>query len=230
MQRFSKPWATKTPYKFSRKFFYQMHPLRKLLQTAFGAIALCLSGCSEIRVETVRTGTLDFDESKTIGDVLDNTSLLSNGKWTSFDAVDGSHVVEFQGDISDLQAELASISSEFQKNPAALTLGALASGGEMGAIGLGMILNSGMEIKTCRYTIQFLMSKRDPTRFEIGASSVEAKVKMPDGSIAEEIFNDEEHSVLECLYESNKAAIGMFVLSRAMLGGIFQNLMEGLQE
>jgi len=183
-----------------------------------------------MRVEFVRSATLDFDESKTVGDVLDNPNLIENGSWHSFDAEDGSHLVEFQGDISDLRAELATISSEFKENPAALTLGALASGGEMGSIGLGMILNSGMEIESCRYTIQFFMSKRDPTRFEIGASSVEANVKMPDGSIFEETFNDEEHSVLECLYESNKTAIGMFVVSRVMVSGIFQKLMESLNE
>lgn len=210
--------------------FYQIQPLRKPLQMALATIAVCLSGCSEIRVGTVRTGTLDFDESKTIGDVLDNPSLISNGQWTSFEADDGSHVVEFRGDISNLQAELAAVSSEFKENPAAFTLGALASGGEMGAIGLGMLLNSGMEIEACRYTIQFLMSKRDATRFEVGFSTVEAKVRMPDGSIVEETFDDEDDSVLEYLYASNKTAIGMFVLSRVMVSGIFQRLMEGLQE
>ncbi len=190
---------------------------------------LGLAGCSEIRVETVRGGTLDFDETKTIGDVLDNRALISNGRWKSFDADDGSHVVEFSGRILGLDEEMATVGAEFKKNPAALALGALA-GGEMGAIGLGMLLNSGMEIESCDYTIQFLMSKRDPERFEIGASSFTAKVKMPDGKVHEESFSDEDSDILESLYDGNKSAIGMIVLSRFLISGVFQQILQQLNQ
>ena len=188
--------------------------------------ALGLCSCSEIRLETVRNGTLDFDESKTIGDVLDNRNLLSKGNWKYFDAEDGSHVVEFTGQIDGLQGEIEALQTEFKEDPAALTLGALAGGGEMGALGLGMILNSGMEIKGCNYTIQFLMSKRDIERFEIGAANFTAQVKLPNGKVIEETFDDEDGSVLESLYESNKTAIAMLVISRVMLSEVFQNLMR----
>jgi len=188
--------------------------------------ALGLCSCSEICLETVRNGTLDFDESKTIGDVLDNRNLLSKGNWKYFDAEDGSHVVEFTGQIDGLQGEIEALQTEFKEDPAALTLGALAGGGEMGALGLGMILNSGMEIKGCNYTIQFLMSKRDIERFEIGAANFTAQVKLPNGKVIEETFDDEDGSVLESLYESNKTAIAMLVISRVMLSEVFQNLMR----
>lgn len=193
-------------------------------------IAVVFCSCSEIRVETVRNGTLDFDETKTIGDVLDNPDLLSNGQWKYFDAEDGSHVVEFTGQIEGLQAEMDSLQKEFKENPAALTLGALAGGGEMGALGLGMMLNSGMEIQECNYTIQFLMSKRDIERFEIGASSFLANVKLPNGELVEETFDDPDGTILEALYESNKTTIAMLVVSRVMVSGVFQNLMEQINQ
>lgn len=203
------------------------HLLSLLLSIAFVA---GISGCSEVRIETVRSGTLDFDETKTIGDVLDNPALISNGRWKSFDAEDGSHVVEFTGKIQGLGEEMATLGEEFQKNPAALTLGALAGGGEMGAIGLGMLLNSGMEIQSCDYTIQFLMSKRDLERFEIGASSFTAKVKMPDGKVIEETFSDEDGDILESLYDGNKSAIGMVVLSRFLISGVFQQIFQQINQ
>ncbi len=201
--------------------------LSPLLPIAFG---LGLAGCSEIRVETIRSGTLDFDETKTIGDVLDNRTLISNGRWKSFDAEDGSHVVEFSGKIQGLGEEMATLGEEFQKNPAALTLGALAGGGEMGAIGLGMLLNSGMEIESCDYTIQFLMSKRDMERFEIGNSSFTAKVKMPDGKVIEETFTDEDDDILESLYAGNKSAIGMIVLSQFLISGVFKQMLHQINQ
>ena len=201
-------------------------PLMMLTRVLLASALVTLAGCSEIRLETVRNGTLDFDESKTIGDVLDNRDLLSKGNWKYFDAEDGSHVVEFTGQIDGLQVEIETFQTEFKENPAALTLGALAGGGEMGALGLGMILNSGMEIQGCNYTIQFLMSKRDIEQFEIGAANFTAQVKLPNGKVVEETFDDEDGSILESLYESNKTAIAMLVISRVMLSGVFQNLME----
>jgi hypothetical protein len=197
-----------------------------LMRVLLAALLVTLSGCSEIRVETVRNGTLDCDETKTIGDVLDNRNLLSNGQWRYFDAEDGSLVVEFSGHIEGLQAEMESLQKEFKENPGALTMGALASGGEMGAVGLGMMLNSGMEILGCTFTIQFLMSKRDMERFEIGASSFTASVKLPNGEVVEETFDDPDGIILESLYESNKTTIAILVVSRVMVSGIFQKLME----
>jgi len=197
-----------------------------LMRFLLATFLVTLAGCSEIRVETVRNGTLDFDETKTIGDVLDNPGLLSNSQWKYFDAEDGSHVVEFSGQIEGLQTEMESLQKEFKKNPAALTLGALASGGEMGAVGLGMMLNSGMEILGCTFKIQFLISKRNMERFEIGASSFTASVKLPNGEVVEETFDDHDGTILESLYESNKTTIAIFVVSRVMVSGIFQKLME----
>jgi len=193
-------------------------------------IAVAVCSCSEVRVETVRSGTLDFDETKTIGDVLDNPNLLSNGHWKYFDAEDGSHVVEFSGQIEGLQEQMENLQSEFKKNPAALTLGALASGGEMGALGLGMLINSGMEMQSCQYTIQFLMSKRDLDRFEIGASSFTAKVKLPNGEVVQDTFDDQDGTILEALYESNKSTVAMLVLSRVLLSGVFQNILERINQ
>jgi hypothetical protein len=91
---------------------------------------------------------------------------------------------------------------------------------------IGIISKSGMEIQGCNYTIQFLMSKRDLERFEIGVANFTAQVKLPNGKVVEETFDDEDGSILESLYESNKSAIAMLVISRVMLSGVFKNLME----
>lgn len=187
---------------------------------------MCFTGCSNSRIDLVRNGTLDMDESKTIGDVLDNKSLLSNGRWTYFQAEDGSNVVQFNADIDGLQEQLDLIEAEFKANPTALTMGALASGGEMGAVGLGMLLNSEIKIDKCEYQIQFLLSKRDDDRFEIGNSSFTAEVSLPNGKKSNQTFDDEEDDILGSLYENEKAPIAFVVISKFMISGFLQQIMQ----
>jgi hypothetical protein len=74
------------------------------------------------------------------------------------------------------------------------------------------------------------MSKRDLERFEIGASSFTAKVKMRDGKVIEETFSDEDGDILESLYDGNKSAIGMVVLSRFLISGVFQQIFQQLNQ
>jgi hypothetical protein len=87
-----------------------------------------------------------------------------------------------------------------------------------------------MEMQSCQYTIQFLMSKRDLDRFEIGASSFTAKVKLPNGEVVQDTFDDQDGTILEALYESNKSTVAMLVLSRVLLSGVFQNILERINQ
>ena len=187
-----------------------------------------LSACTESRVEMVRNGTLDRDETKTLGDVFGNKALFANGKWEAFDADDGSHVVQFTGSLEGLQEEMDEMRQEFEKNPAGFTLAALAQAGEMGGVGVAMILKSGIRIEECRYEIQFLMSKRKAGAFEVGNSVLKAKAKMPGGKMAEEEFNDEDGDVLDSLYEGDKAGIAALVVGKMMVSGLFKGVLEGI--
>ena len=192
----------------------------------FAVALLALSACTESRIEIVRNGTLEHDETRTLGDVLDNAALLSNGKWEAFDADDGSHVVQFSGKLRGLQEAMDQMRTEFEKNPAGFALGALAQGGEMGGLGFAMLVNSGIRIKECHYQVQFLMSKREAGAFQVGNATLRAKVKMPDGKVVEEEFDDEDDTILDGLYEGEKAGIAAVVVGKMMVSGLFKGILQ----
>ena len=116
-------------------------------------LVILLASCDRLNVEKVRQGTLDFDTTKTLGDAFGKSDVISGGRWSGFEADDGSQVVQFNGVLPGLQQALDQAFAEVRANPGAATLAALGSGGEMGALGLGFLLNSPLRIESCDYQI-----------------------------------------------------------------------------
>lgn len=191
---------------------------------------LMLTACDRINVERVRAGTLDFDDTKTLGDALGNLDLISDGKWSGFEATDGRQVVEFNGKLDGLQQALDETFAEIKKNPEAAAMAALAGGGEMGPLGLAFLVNSPLGIDSCSYQIQFLLSKRDDG-FSAGAASLKANIaNKKTGTNQECTFEDNDHQILKAIYENDKSAIALYVLSQAMQAELGQGLIKAMQE
>jgi hypothetical protein len=200
------------------------------LQRAFLLCALSLlAACDQLNVEKVRQGTLDLDTSKTLGDAFGRSNLISNGQWSGFESDEGSQIVEFTGRFDGLQEALDEVFSELKANPQAAALAALGSGGEMGAIGLGFLMNAPLSIESCEYEIQFLLSKRDDS-FNIGAATLKAVIRNTQtGSLREQTFSDDEDTVLTAIYEGDKIAIAFLVLGQAMQAELAEGLLQQLQ-
>lgn len=192
------------------------------------ALTVVLASCDRLNVEKVRQGTLDFDTTKTLGDAFGKSDVISRGKWSGFAADDGSQVVEFSGAFEGLQQAMDEIFAEIRANPQAATLAALGSGGEMGALGLGFLLNTPLRIDSCDYQIQFLLSKRDDS-FEIGASELKARItNAQSGEGKDYTFNDEEGKVLEAIYDNDKSAVALYVLAQAFQAQMAEGLLRQL--
>lgn len=192
------------------------------------ALTVALASCDRLNVEKVRQGTLDFDTTKTLGDAFGKSDVISHGKWSGFAADDGSQVVEFSGAFEGLQQAMDEIFAEIRANPQAATLAALGSGGEMGALGLGFLLNTPLRIDSCDYQIQFLLSKRDDS-FEIGASELKARItNTQSGEAKDYTFNDEESKVLEAIYDNDKSAVALYVLAQTMQTQMAEGLLRQL--
>lgn len=205
-------------------------PMRALLALCSFPLFVSLPACDRLNVESVRQGTLDFDTSKTLGDIFGTSEVVSGAKWSGFAANDGSQVVQLNGTFTDLQAALDEAFAEIEQNPQAATLVALGSGGEMGALGLAMLVNSPLRIDTCSYQIQFLLSKRDDS-FEVGSSVLKAVItNTQTGSSKEHTFGDDDSNVLAAIYENNKSAVAVYVLAQAMQAQVAEGLLRQFQE
>lgn len=191
-------------------------------------LVMLLASCDRLNVEKVRQGTLDFDTTKTLGDAFGKSDVILHGKWSGFAADDGSQVVEFSGAFEGLQQALDETFTEIRANPQAATLAALGSGGEMGALGLGFLLNTPLRIDSCDYQIQFLLSKRDDN-FEIGASELKARItNTQSGAAKDYTFKDEEGKVLEAIYDNDKSTVALYVLAQAMQAQVAEGLLRQL--
>lgn len=201
----------------------------RIFAIAWLPLLFILTSCDRLNVEKVRQGTLDFDTTKTLGDAFGKTEVISRGKWTGFQANDGTQVVQFNGTFVGLQEALDQALAEIKNNPQAAALAALGSGGEMGILGLAMLANAPLQIASCDYQIQFLLSKRDDS-FDIGATELKAAVtNTQTGHSREYTFSDEEGEVLAAIYENDPSAIALYILAQAMQAQVAEGLLNQLQ-
>lgn len=65
----------------------------------FAAFAICLffTGCSDVNVDKVKSGSLDGFKGLPIGQVFDNYKYFKSKRWKSIKTDDGRNVVEFNG-------------------------------------------------------------------------------------------------------------------------------------
>ena len=178
-------------------------------QTISSSPAICiyfvslffLTGCGQVNIESVKQGTLDFDESVTVGDALDGYEFFAETAWETFEDPQGREIVEFNG-VIDLNAF---IGQEFIRS-----------------FIFGMPLPSSTEPLTqeelrellinykefgYKARQQFLLSKRDDS-FEIGYGALEFKMVDNEGNVTEgEVTSEQmqeslEMDLLDILYEN----------------------------
>jgi len=62
-------------------------------------LSLFVTGCSE--VNTVKDGTLNFDNSITVGQAFDRYSYFSDTDWEDFETSNGRKIVQVTGEFND---------------------------------------------------------------------------------------------------------------------------------
>jgi hypothetical protein len=62
-------------------------------------LSLMITGCSN--VDTVKDGTLNFDNSITVGEAFDKYSYFSDTEWTDFETSNGRRIVQVTGIFND---------------------------------------------------------------------------------------------------------------------------------
>jgi len=62
-------------------------------------LTIFMAGCSE--VSTVKDGTLNFDNSITVGEAFDKYSYFSDTDWTDFETSNGRKIVQVTGTFND---------------------------------------------------------------------------------------------------------------------------------
>lgn len=87
------------------------------------AIASLLAGCGS-DVDIVKGGVMDFNQTTTLGKVLDNWKSCQNSKWDAFETENGIRVVEFSctHEIAPFIKKIKSLSSEKDRNSKGLDI------------------------------------------------------------------------------------------------------------
>ena len=83
----------------------------------------CLAAVSDSsKINMVKDGALNFDETKTINDVFKNNQLPGNQDWEYFEAKDGSQVVKFKADLAHekLNSSFKEFLAKVVRNPLVL--------------------------------------------------------------------------------------------------------------
>ncbi|SHN51982.1 hypothetical protein [Desulfovibrio litoralis] len=62
-----------------------------------------LAGCSDSNIEVVKTGSMNFDTSTTVGNVLDNYPYFATTTWKSFEDAQKRQIVEFNGTLNHIE-------------------------------------------------------------------------------------------------------------------------------
>jgi len=116
-------------------------------------IVVFISNCSVEPMDVVKGGTLNFDESVTVGDAFDKYSYFSDSSWRTFKSSGGNDIVEFTGVMANsayegTTYEEVTLSAEMVKRAEAII----------------------KDLKTT-YTCQFQVSEADET-FEVIYSGI----------------------------------------------------------
>jgi len=86
--------------------------MRKLKLLIIGLfISLMITGCSD--VDTVKDGTLNFDNSITVGEAFDKYSYFTSTSWKNFETSNGRKIVEVTGDFNNEYIKLMGWTKQF---------------------------------------------------------------------------------------------------------------------
>jgi hypothetical protein len=216
--------------KFKRDVMAKDPEALKILAAIVGVFLFAvylLFGSDSGYVSTVRDGIMEsYSKSKTIGDALDKSGVISGGKWTSFKASTGERIVQFSGSIKGIEKTISKTLKEGEKEAKENGLGAVF---ELANPVLKMF--DFIRVDSCNYTLQFAIDARDSRSFELKAAELNVKAS-PTGDAKEGIKKllseelsivDGEADVLKAIYQADdsEAAIAVkgIVLKQVMTAG-----------
>jgi len=76
-------------------------------------LSLMVSGCSD--VGTVKNGTLNFDNSITVGEAFDKYSYFSDTDWEDFETSNGRKIVQVTGEFNENYIKKMGWTKQFKK-------------------------------------------------------------------------------------------------------------------
>lgn len=76
-------------------------------------LSLIVAGCSD--VSTVKDGTLNFDNSITVGEAFDKYSYFLDTDWTDFKTSNGRKIVQVTGEFNDDYIKKMGWTKQFEK-------------------------------------------------------------------------------------------------------------------
>jgi hypothetical protein len=76
-------------------------------------LSLVITGCSD--VSTVKNGTLNFDNSITVGEAFDRYKYFSDTDWTDFKTSNGRKIVQVTGEFNDDYLKKMGWTKQFKK-------------------------------------------------------------------------------------------------------------------
>jgi len=88
-----------------------MQKIKLLITGLF--LLLFITGCSD--VGTVKNGTLNFDNSITVGEAFDKYSYFSDTDWTDFETSNGRKIVQVTGEFNDNYIKKMGWTKQFKK-------------------------------------------------------------------------------------------------------------------
>jgi hypothetical protein len=202
---------------------------------SIGCACILFSGCFDggSKISMIQNGTLNFDDTKTIQDVLQSSPILSGQKWRYFKAEDGSQVVEFTAELNSklLISSLKELKNIIESNP--MEAMALSGGSPEKMLGLGMLLKSDTQFSKCNYTVQFLLSKAKKDSFKVGPTElgVTATMNFVNGTktVTKEI-NDEDDVILKTIYENKPAGIALWIASQLLAENTVEQINQSINK
>lgn len=88
--------------------------MRKLNLLVIGLfLSIIITGCSD--VSTVKDGTLNFDNSITVGEAFDKYSYFSDTDWKDFETSNGRKIVQVTGEFNDNYIKKMGWTKQFEK-------------------------------------------------------------------------------------------------------------------
>ena len=76
-------------------------------------LSLMITGCSN--VDTVKDGTLNFDNSITVGEAFDKYSYFSDTDWEDFETLNGRKIVQVTGEFNENYIKKMGQTKQFEK-------------------------------------------------------------------------------------------------------------------
>ena len=169
-------------------------------------------------IDRVRNGILPIDDTRTLGDVFEKSKVKTNPRWRSFEATSGANVVEVEGDIQEPDKLWTEFNDEIKQivkeDPVNFLKGAGSQEAAlMGIMGMNILSNLPVKLECLSYKVQFLLSKSDKGKFQLGIQKCTVRAKnTTTGKTIQETFEAKENAIIDAFYEDEVSRITSMAL------------------